>query len=46
MVDFPVERYLYLKDGELSAGRMSGFPAAVKGDSYLLHCHKLPEVSE
>ena len=35
---------LYLKDDELSAETLSGFPAFVTGDSSLLNCHKLPEV--
>ena len=37
---------LYLKDVELAVETLSGFPAAVTGDSSLLNCHKLPEVSE
>ena len=36
----------YLKDDELSTETLSGFPAFVTGDSSLLNCHKLPEVSE
>ena len=37
---------LYLKDVELAAETLSGFPAFVTGDSSHLNCHKLPEVSE
>ena len=37
---------LYLKDAELVVEAFSGFPAFVTGDSSLLNCHKLPEVSE
>ena len=37
---------LYLKDAELSTETLSGCPAAVTGDSSLLNCNKLPEVSE
>ena len=37
---------MYLNDYELSTETVSGFPAAVTGDSSLLNCHKRPEVSE
>ena len=44
--DSPVKLDLYLKDDELSTETLSGFPAFVTGDSSLLNCHKLPELSE
>ena len=37
---------LYLKDVELSVETFPGFPAFVRGDSYILNYHKLFEVSE
>ena len=37
---------LYLKDVDLAVETLSGFPAAVSGDSSFLNCHRLPEVSE
>ena len=37
---------LYLKDDELAVETFSWFPASVAGDSSLLNCHKLPEVSD
>ena len=40
------KNHWYLKDDELSTETLSGFPAFVTGDSSLLNCHKLPEVSE
>ena len=36
---------LYLKDVELAVETLSGFPSFT-GNSSLLNCHKLPEVSE
>ena len=30
----------------MSCRNMSGFPAFLTGDSSLINCHKLPEVSE
>ena len=45
-VDFPMKLDLYLKDVELSVETFPGFPAFVRGDSYLLNYHKLFEVSE
>ena len=36
---------LYLKDVELAVETLPGFPAFVAGDSSLLNCHKLPELS-
>ena len=45
-VDSPMKLNLYLKDDELSTETLSGFPEFVTGDSPLLNCHKLPEVSE
>ena len=44
--DSPVKLDLYLKDDELSTETLSGFPAFAAGDSSLLNCHKLLEVSE
>ena len=37
---------LYLKDDEIAVETSSGFTVFVAGDSSLLNCHKLPEVSE
>ena len=37
---------LYLKDEELSTETLSGLLAFARGDSSLLNCYKLPEVSE
>ena len=45
-VDSLMKLVLYLKDVELSVETLSGFPLFVTVDSYLLNCHKLPEVSE
>ena len=45
-VDYPMTLDLYLKDVGLFVETLSVFPAFVTGDSSLLNCHKLPEVSE
>ena len=37
---------MYSKDCESAVEISSGFPASVTGDSSLLNCHKLPDISE
>ena len=37
---------LYLKDVKLAVETLLGFSSLLTGDSSLLNCHKLPEVSE
>ena len=37
---------LYLKDVELAVETLPEFPGFVTGDSSLLNCHRLPEVSQ
>ena len=43
---FPKMRHLYLNDIDLSEVRLLGFPSLVMGNSYLLDCHKLPDMSK
>ena len=43
---FPKMRHLYLDDIDLSEVRLLGFPSLVMGNSYLLDCHKLPDMSK
>ena len=43
--DFP-KIILYVKDDELSIATLIGFPASFIGDSSLLKCQKLPDVSQ